>query len=151
VFGNNQMSRFVTDYHRYIDVRRTMHLEEVSCGYRTVRLFQESELEDAQIGYSVGEAGEDFTGQSDGDWSSNWLVIGDEDVCGDPIFVDLSETDFSVFTAAHGQGRWDPELLASSLTGFIKALAEVHRLSEDRRNPTQLERIRYLKLKGKEF
>ena len=125
---------------QYIEVRRAIPLEKVSCGYRTVTLFPESELEDAQIGYSVGEAGEALTGKSDGDWRDHWLVIGDEDVCGDPIFVDLGESDLPVFTAAHGQGRWDPELIASSLHGFVEALAQVDRVSENRRNPVELER-----------
>lgn len=87
---------------RYIEVKRVLPIEKVSYGHRTVTLFPEAELEDAQIGYSVGEAGEDFTGNSVGDWRANWLVIGDEDVCGDPIFVDLSESNLPVFTAAHG-------------------------------------------------
>ena len=125
---------------RYIEVRRAIPIEKVSCGYRTVTLFSEAELEDAQIGYRVGEAGEDFAGNGDGDWRANWLVIGNEDGCGDPIFIDLSESTFPVFTAAHGQGRWDPESLASSFTGFIDALGEVDRVSQNRRNPVQLER-----------
>jgi hypothetical protein len=124
----------------YIEVRKAIPLEKVSCGYRTVTLFSAAELAEGQVGYSVGEAGEDFTGESEGDWRANWLVIGDEDVCGDPIFVDLSESDLPVFTAAHGQGRWDPEILASSFAGFVKALAEVDRVSQTRRNSVQLER-----------
>jgi hypothetical protein len=125
---------------QYIELRRAVLLDKVSCGYRTVTLFPTAELGDAQIGYSVGDAGEDLTGTSDGDWQANWLAIGYEDVCGDPIFIDLSESALPVFTAAHGQGRWDAELIASSLTGFLKALAEVDRISTNRRNPVELER-----------
>ena len=80
---------------QYIEIRRAIPVEKVSCGYRAVTLFSEAELEDAQIGYSIGEGGEDVTGESDGDWRANWLVIGDEDVCGDPIFVDLTERQIS--------------------------------------------------------
>ena len=123
----------------YIEVRKAIPLEKVSCGYRTVTLFSAAALAEGQVGYSVGEAGEDLTGENDGDWRANWLVIGDEDICGDPILVDLSETDLPVFTAAHGQGRWDPEMLASSLAGFVKALAEIDRVSQNRRNPVLLE------------
>jgi hypothetical protein len=125
---------------QYIELRRVVPLEKVSCGYRTVTLFPSTELEDAQIGYGIGEAGEDFTGTSDGDWRPNWPVIGYEEVCGDPIFIDLRESALPVFTAAHGQGRWDAELIASSLTGFLRALAEVDRISTNRRNPVELER-----------
>ena len=72
---------------RYIEARKTTAIQKVSCGYLTVTLFAVEELDDAQIGYSVSEAGEDFTGSNDGDWESKWLVIGYEDRCGDPIFV----------------------------------------------------------------
>jgi len=40
------------DIEQYIEVRRAIPVERVSCGYRTVTLFPETELEGAQIGYS---------------------------------------------------------------------------------------------------
>jgi hypothetical protein len=47
-----------------------------------------------------------LTGQSEGDWKPNWLVIGFEDLCGDPLFVDIESAGFPVFTAAHGMENW---------------------------------------------
>lgn len=79
-------------------------------------------------------------GINEGDWNPNWLVIGHEDLCGDPIFVDLSHSTLPVFTAAHGQDRWDKELLASTFGGFVLALNEVDRISKNRRNPVELKR-----------
>jgi hypothetical protein len=60
-----------------------------------------------------------FTGENAGDWKRDWFVIACEDLLGDPIFVDLSEPGLPVFTAAHGEGEWNPVLIASSLRGFI--------------------------------
>ena len=73
-------------------------------------------------------------------WKESWFVIGYEDLCGDPIFVDLAKPEFPVFTAAHREGDWSPEMIASSFQGLIEALQEVNRLSEGRENPVKLER-----------
>jgi hypothetical protein len=45
---------------QYIEIRRSVPLDEVSFGYQTVKLFPIEELEEAQLGYSVGDAGENF-------------------------------------------------------------------------------------------
>jgi hypothetical protein len=128
------------DAQLYIGIRNAIPLEKVSLGYRTVLLFPVADLEGAQLGYTVGDAGETLAGENEGDWKSSWLVIGHEDLIGDPIFVDLNTQELPVFTAAHGEGAWKPELIASSFEGFIKALEEIERVSDMRRNPVQLER-----------
>jgi hypothetical protein len=97
-------------------------------------------LEEAQLGYSVGESGEDFTGNKAGDWKRSWLVIAYEDSLGEPLFVDLNAEELPVYTAAHGEGAWNPVLVASSLRGFIAALKEVERISNGRSNPVQAQR-----------
>ena len=125
---------------RYIEIRRSVPFDEVSFRSQTVKLFPVEELEEAQLGYSVGDAGEDFTGENAGDWRRSWLVIAYEDLLGDPIFVDLGEPELPVFTAAHGEGEWSPVLIASSFRGFIEALKEVERVSKGRSNPVEAER-----------
>src|SRR2546425_11908202 len=128
------------DAQRYIGIRNAIPLEKVSLGYRTVLLFPVAALEEAQLGYSVGNAGEILAGENEGDWKSNWLVIGMEDLIGDPIFVDLNNQELPVFTAAHGEGAWNPKLIASSFEVFIKVMEEIERISDMRRNPVQLMR-----------
>jgi len=125
---------------QYIEIRHAIPLEEISFGYRTVRLFPADELEEAQLGYSVGESGEDFTGENAGDWKGNWLVIAHEDSLGEPLFVDLNVQELPVYTAAHGEGAWNPVLVASSLRGFIEALEEVEHVSKGRSNPVEAQR-----------
>ena len=96
---------------------------EVSFGYETIRVYQGVELESLQVGYSVKQTGESLVGEGDGDWLKKWVVIGYEELCGDPIFIDTSIERFPVYTAAHGEGRWDPRPVAFSLEGFGKALS----------------------------
>ena len=121
-------------------MRNEIAFESVSFGYTNVNLFPAEELKDAQVGYSISDSGESLTGNKEGDWREEWLVVGSEDLCGDPIFVDLTKPEFPVFTAAHGEGYWNPILIASSFQGFINALEEIGRVAQGRKNPIELER-----------
>ena len=112
---------------------------EVSFGYETIRVYQAPELESLQVGYSVKPTGESLVGDGDGDWLKKWVVIGSEELCGDPIFIDTSVEEFPVYTAAHGEGRWDPRPVAASLEGFGKALSIVAEAARGREYPTALE------------
>ena len=112
---------------------------EVSVGYMTVHLFDVDQLEAEQLGYSRHPDGRDLAGVESGDWRKSWLVFAHEDMCGDPIFVDLAAEEFPVFTAIHGIGFWDPTLIAESFDGFVAALGEVQRLSHGREYPVALE------------
>jgi hypothetical protein len=112
---------------------------EVSFGYETIRVYQAPELESLQVGYSVKPTGESLVGKEDGDWLKKWIVIGCEELCGDPIFIDTSVKGFPVYTAAHGEGRWDPTPVAVSLEGFGKALAVLAQAARGREYAKALE------------
>lgn len=127
------------DIEQYIEIRREIPLEKVSFGYQTMILFPVEELEEAQVGYSVDPSGVTLTGEDEGDWKNSWLVIGYEELCGDPFFVDLNVQGLTVFTAAHGEGMWNPVFVASSFNGFIESLNEIRRISHGRGYPVALE------------
>ena len=74
-----------------LDVINSFQFNEVSLGYRTVTLFSSEDLEEAQLGYSVDIDGQSLVGTEEGDWLSSWLVIGNEDETGDPIFIDTDD------------------------------------------------------------
>jgi len=79
----------------------------------------EEALDALQVGYAVhGLTGEDLTTGPNA-WHSAWLVIGTDDLTGDPYFVDLARPSFPVFTAMHGAGRWDAQRVSRSLKGFL--------------------------------
>ena len=111
----------------------------ISIGYSSISLRRPSELAKQQVGYSVRANGTSLSGNGDGDWHSNWLVIGNEDLCGDLIFIDTAAPGYPVFTAPNGEGRWDPEPVAVSLVGLREALAVVGRAAKGRENPVALE------------
>lgn len=127
------------DIKQYIEIRRKVALNDVSLGYQTVRLIPVDELNEAQQGYSITESGEALTGDYEGAWKSNWLVIARDELLGDPLFVDLDEEDLPVYIAEHGEGAWSPIIVSSSFNGFIQALEEVDRIGQGRRNPVELE------------
>jgi hypothetical protein len=123
----------------YHELRSQTDIDEVSFGYATVTLHAVDELDDAQIGYAVDPAGNPLVGRDAGDWQESWLVIGHEDLVGDPLFVDLSGAGFPVYTAAHGEGSWEANRVADSFSGLVSALRSVSSVAEGRDNPVALE------------
>ena len=92
---------------KYTGKLKDLSFHEVTIGYSTIYLFAKSGLVEGQKGYSVDPNGKILTGEKDGDWKNSWLVIGYEELCGDPIFVDLNLEHLPVFTAIHGIGSWN--------------------------------------------
>lgn len=104
------------DKYQYIKIRNSVELDEISYGYRTLILFSESEIDEEQKGYSSNA----ITGELLSDWNNNWMVIGCEDLAGDPVFVDLQVEKLPVYTAAHGEGSWNPILVATEMVKFFR-------------------------------
>ena len=114
-------------------------LKSFSLGYSGLRFFNESELSDGQLGYSVDPDGSSLAGSNSGDWKDGWTVIGYDESCGDPIFVDLHSEGFPVFTAVHGLGEWTPKQIGDTLESFRKCVDELASLSIGRENPVELD------------
>ncbi|TAA47602.1 hypothetical protein [Corallincola spongiicola] len=98
-------------------------LESVYFGPSGFYLVPEPELDQIQLGYSVGTEGEDLTGPEEGDRKKSWVVIGTDTELGDPFFVDVSEPNMPVYTAMHGVGDWYENQVATSLDSFLAALS----------------------------
>ena len=113
--------------------------EEVSFGVTTIRIARASGLKKLQVGYSTDPRGVPLSGEAEGDWKSYWLVIGEDDTSGDPLFIDTSQGGFPVYTAFHGQGSWKPTLIAASLEGFGRALNILLELARGREDPMSLQ------------
>lgn len=123
----------------YKELLRTLAISPVYLGYSAVQVYGVDELREAQIGYSVDPSGTSLVDGLPGSWQSNWLVIGYEDECGDPIFIDIQKDGFPVHTAMHGSGSWEPKLIASGLRNFAAAMREMATLAKGRENPVKLE------------
>jgi hypothetical protein len=113
--------------------------KSVSFGSISLQIHAPDEIQEAQLGYSVDPDGNSLITDEEGSWKKNWLVIGYEDLCGDPIFVDTQTEGCPVYTAMHGAGNWNPILIASSIKSFAKALEIISELGEGRENPVKLE------------
>ena len=113
---------------KYIEKLKDSPFHEITISSTTIYLFTKDELCEGQIGYSVDSNGKSLTSEKDGNWKNSWLVIGYEELCGDPFFTDLDSQDFPVFTAIHGTGNWEQTLIADSFESFIKSLKIIARL-----------------------
>jgi hypothetical protein len=123
----------------FIALRKASPFKSVSLGWQTVILFSLRELVQAQVGYSTDGKGNSLIGTAEGDWLENWLVIGYEDLCGDPIFIDTGVGNFPVYTAMHGAGEWRPKLIAVSFANFIQGLRYIKDVSSGRESPAAIE------------
>lgn len=88
--------------------------------FESLDLYSAEMLEKGQEGYSYNPVEK----KEIKEWDKNWVVIAYD--AGDPYFIDLSEKkngDCKVYTAAHGEGEWEPQLVASSFVQFLTILA----------------------------
>lgn len=118
--------------------RSALGFDQVECGAGGIVLLKPSELEDGQVGYSVDPKGKSLAGEDDGDWSLDWIVIGTETACGDPIFMSTNPP-YPVFTSIAGESAWQAKLVAPSLDSFWKCVDTFRQIASGRANPTQLE------------
>jgi len=118
----------------YADLRRRFPLAAVRIGYSGVELDSLAGIPEAQKGYSIIPEG------SETDWRASWLVIGHEISMGDPVFIDVEEEDFPVYTAPHGEGSWSPTQIAPSSSALFAILAKLAALAKGRENPVLMEK-----------
>src|SRR3954447_23375944 len=88
----------------YLALRRVVPLAEVTVNGRTVLLFGEDELADAQVGYGVDTDGEDISTDAPGGWQPAWLVVAEEEESGTPLAVDLALESLPVLALAEEDG-----------------------------------------------
>jgi hypothetical protein len=119
----------------------SLSIPSVSIGYTTVKIYRADELEAAQIGYSVDSSGNSLIDENDeGSWKKEWMVIGYEDLCGDPIFIDTALDGCPVYTAIHGEGDWRPKRIAMTLKRFAQTMKEVATIARGRETVNDFER-----------
>jgi len=117
----------------------SLRFHEVSIGYAGLQLYAPSELDNGQIGYSRSLEGESFCDGEPGAWKAEWIVIGHDTLLADPLILDSANPGLPVMTSAHGEGYWNPKVIATSLAAFSISLEIVHRLSAGREDPDLLE------------
>lgn len=122
----------------FVSKRASLEFDEIEYGVGGISLLQLSDLASGQIGYSTTPDGKPLTGQAPGDWKADWIVFGNETACGDPLFLS-TRAPYRVFTAMHGEDRWNATLVAPSLESFWRCLEVFRRVAQGRASPVELE------------
>jgi hypothetical protein len=122
----------------YVNWRAALEFDAVEYGVGGIQLFQPDELPRGQVGFAVASDGEVLVGIGPGDWRPEWIVIGHETACGDPIFA-TDEPPHPVFSAMHGEGSWEPKLVAPSIETFGACLTAFRVFAAGRSNPVQID------------
>jgi hypothetical protein len=102
-------------------------------GFNEIVFFKPQNIAELQIGYSYDNAGKSLADRNQGSWNNKWIVIA-TDQLGDPIFVDSSSSRSTVYTAAHGEGIWEPYVISDSLFEFKEVIGLLRKLSVGRSN-----------------
>ncbi|KIV50833.1 hypothetical protein TS65_28850 [Aneurinibacillus migulanus] len=90
--------------------------------YITLELCTINELDEAQIGYGIDPEGNSLI-KGEALWDENWIVIGHETMCGDPIIADVTEAGYSISKLMHDMGNWEGgSYLAQSMLEFLDHL-----------------------------
>jgi hypothetical protein len=134
------MQKWNVNRARYVALLKQIRVKEVSFGSGGVELFNSRGLNRAQIGYAVTPDGKPLTGTRTGDWRESWFVIGNEILCGDPLFIELNDESLPVSTASHGEGAWKPIRVAPSFTAFAQSLEKIAEAAREREYPDALDR-----------
>ena len=113
---------------------------DVRLGYNGINFFNTDNISEGQVGYSIGNGGKSLITDEEGSWQKEWLVIGWETLGGDPIMVDLSLPQFPVLSAMHGEGSWDPFIIADNLDNFNNILVLIKSISRNRTNPVEVQK-----------
>jgi hypothetical protein len=118
--------------------RESLDFDTVEYGGLGITVLRPDNISRHQAGFAVSADGRPRAGTLPGDWRAEWLVIGLDTACGDPIFTS-DDSGHSVFTAMHGEGSWAPKLVAPSLEVFALCLRAFRQLASGRSRPDELE------------
>lgn len=111
-------------------------LPSIDIGYGGFTFYQPDDLLKAQIGYSIDSRKNSILKGTEGEWKKEWIVIGIDDLVGDPIFVDTTTQSFVVMTAEPSTA-WDPYPIADSIENFSAIIAQLTVLSINRGTPEE--------------
>lgn len=122
----------------YAHWRARFDFDSVEYGVGGIQLFRPDELPRGQVGFAVKSDGTSLVGTAPGDWRPEWLVVGHETACGDPIFASQDAL-HPVFSAMHGEGFWEPKLVAPSTEIFAPCLRAFQAFAAGRSSPVEIE------------
>jgi hypothetical protein len=122
---------------KYWKARASLGFDQINFGIGGVSLLKESEIEEAQRGYSIASDGSSLCSGKEGAWKPDWIVVGHDTACGDPLIVDVADPELPILRDFNGQGEWRPTGIAISLDAFVLSLKEFARIASGRGTPTE--------------
>lgn len=114
-------------------------ISDISLGYNEINFFDPLKLQDEQVGFSSDTEGNTLVTGNEGDWREEWIAIANDEI-GDPILIDTSTPQLAVLSAPHGEGTWEPFIIADSLNNFQNIISILNKISENRTTPVDLEK-----------
>ncbi|MGG3673271.1 thiamine transporter [Bacillus cereus] len=91
----------------------TSKQQDIELGSYEIYLFSESELEKGQVGYRYDKHKNSLISEGNGKWQEGWIGIGYETDMGDPVFVNVDDDVYPVYTAERGTETWQPVYIGS--------------------------------------
>ncbi|WP_283749441.1 thiamine transporter [Bacillus mycoides] len=86
----------------------TSKQQDIELGSYEIYVFSENELEKGQIGYRYDKHKNSLISEESGKWKEEWIVIGYETDMGDPVFVNVADDAYLVYTVERGTETWQP-------------------------------------------
>ena len=116
-----------------------ININDVEIGVSDIHLYSKNEIENAQIGYRV-----DDKGNSIKEWiGDNYIVIGNDSCCGDPIITDLSDDKLPVYSMFHDD--WNSlQQITTDFEQYIEILNKIDETDLSNENEKN-ELISYIK------
>jgi hypothetical protein len=126
------------------------HTSSIDIGFGGFTFYQPDDLLKAQVGYSIDSRKNSILRGIEGEWKKEWIVIGLDDLVGDPIFVDTTTSSFVVMTSEPST-EWNPYPIADSLENFSTILTHLASLSVNRSTPEEWDKNPLQDNEKKEF
>ncbi len=123
-------------------------VSDISLGYEEIAFIDPENFDEGQIGYRIDPSGNSLI--SDEGWKEQWFVIACDSL-GDPILIDVSYPALPVMSAAHGEGTWEPVIIADTLNNFQTIIRNLSSLAKNRTNPYDIEKSTISKVERKKF
>ena len=96
------------------------NINDIEIGVSEIHLYSREEINEAQIGYQIDSNGNEIK-----EWiGSNYVVIGNDSCCGDPIIAKIDEEELPVYSMFNDD--WSSlELIANSFKQYISILERI--------------------------
>ena len=97
-------------------------INDVEIGVSKIHLYTKDEIEEAQIGYRIDNKGNEID-----EWiGDDYIIIGNDSCCGDPIITDVSDDKLPVYSMFHDD--WETlQKITNDFEQYISILKKINK------------------------